>query len=92
MLRAIQIRYRLPPQQAALLHLLLDKVVVSTTMIEEETQLTTDAAVAMYRLRNRMDEHGIEIMSQRSVGYWIDDADKLKIKEAIEKLSASLAA
>jgi hypothetical protein len=41
--------------------------------------------VSVWKLRQKMRKRGIEIKTWRGVGYYLDDVDKLKLKELMEK-------
>ena len=41
--------------------------------------------VAIYNLRQRLKPYGIEIKTWRGVGYYLDDENKAKLKELMEK-------
>lgn len=41
--------------------------------------------VAIYNLRQRLKPHGIEIKTWRGVGYYLDDENKAKLKQLMEK-------
>lgn len=72
----LQIRYKLTPCMAKALYLLLTTKVVTPGMLEVDAPITTDAKVLMHRIRRRLENTGIGIKSQRSAGYWIDQASR----------------
>lgn len=41
--------------------------------------------VAIYNLRQRLKPHGIEIKTWRGIGYYLDDENKAKLKQLMEK-------
>jgi DNA-binding response OmpR family regulator len=41
--------------------------------------------VAIHNLRKRLKPHGIEIKTWRGVGYYLDDENKAKLKQLMEK-------
>jgi hypothetical protein len=41
--------------------------------------------VSIWKLRQKMREHGIEIKTWRGVGYYLDDENKAKLKQLMEK-------
>jgi DNA-binding response OmpR family regulator len=81
--------YKLPPGLGKLLALLLQERYVTKAMIEGEHQLVKVAKVAVRRLRTKLAEHGITIQSMREMGYWLEDADKDKVKLALEAPAAA---
>lgn len=78
----LQLTYRLSPTLAKLLLLLLENKFVTARMVEAEHRLTTDAKIAMHRLRRRLDGLDVTIQSQRSLGYWLDEPTKQLIKQS----------
>ena len=82
----IRKNFELSQLLAGVLHLLLTEEVVSVSMIEKQEDLTEDAAVAVHRLRRRLLGTGIEVKSQRGLGYWLDDADKKAVRAKLEPL------
>ena len=78
----LQLTYRLSPTLAKLLLLLLENKFVTARMVETEHRLSTDAKIAVHRLRRRLDGLSVEIQSQRSLGYWLDEDTKGTIKKA----------
>lgn len=80
----LQIKYKLTPCMAQTLWLLLTNKVVTPRMLEldaltvlgNKTPITTDAKVLMHRVRRRLANTTIEIKSQRSAGYWLDNASR----------------
>ena len=79
----LQMAFRLSSTLAKLLKLLLDHKMVTARMVEHEHKLSTDAKIAIHRLRRRMEGSGVAIESQRSVGYWIEP----EAKELITRLA-----
>lgn len=75
----LQMKYNLSPSLAKLLRLLIENKIVTGRMVEIEHKLSTDARIAMHRLRRRMDGTEIEIKSRRDVGYWLDPDHKDEI-------------
>ena len=72
----LQIKYKLTPCMARGLWLLLTTKVVTPNMLEVDPPITTDTKVLMHRIRRRLKDTGIEIKSQRSAGYWLDNASR----------------
>ena len=52
---------------------------------EGEMHQTLRTKVAVWKLRQRLKPYGIEIKTWRGVGYYLDDENKLKLKELMEK-------
>jgi hypothetical protein len=80
----LQIKYNLSPSLAKLLLLLLNHKIVTIRMIEVENNLSTDARVAIHRLRRRLGIDGIVIQSRRDVGYWLDVATRTAITNMMD--------
>lgn len=41
--------------------------------------------VSIWKLRKKMREHGVEIKTWRGIGYYLDDENKAKLKQLMEK-------
>lgn len=80
----LQMEYGLSPALAKLLLLLVQNKVVTGRMVEKEHKLSTDARIAVHRLRRRLDGTGIVIQSRRDVGYWLDPETRKTIATAME--------
>ena len=50
----------------------------------EETEKLR-SKVSIYNLRQRLKPHGIEIKTWRGIGYYLDDENKAKLKQLMEK-------
>jgi hypothetical protein len=72
--------YHLPPNMSNLLGLLLALPVVNTEMICQRLHIATDAKVAIYRLRKELRPYGIDVLSRRGYGYWLDETAKETIR------------
>lgn len=76
----LQMKYKLTQCMARALLLLLTNKVVTVKMLEsptaEESAITTDSKVLVHRIRRRMVDKPINIQSQRSVGYWLDQTSR----------------
>lgn len=72
----MRIKLGVSPASAGLLNELLAKQVVTNDDLKESVGDVPRARVAMQRLRVSLDAHGISLQSRRSLGYWLDDADK----------------
>lgn len=72
--------FKLTQQQAKLLALLMDVPVASADIIQRRIKMSTEAKVAIHRLRNRMNEYGVKISAKRFYGFWLDSEEKAKIR------------
>jgi len=52
---------------------------------EGEMHQTLRTKVAVWKLRQRLKPYGIEIKTWRGVGYYLDDENKAKLKQLMEK-------
>jgi len=52
---------------------------------EGEMHQTLRTKVAVWKLRQRLKPHGIEIKTWRGIGYYLDDENKAKLKQLMEK-------
>jgi DNA-binding response OmpR family regulator len=52
---------------------------------EGEMHQTLRTKVAVWKLRQKLKPYGIEIKTWRGVGYYLDDANKEKLKQLMEK-------
>ena len=86
----LQMRYKLTPSMAKALLLLLKNKIVTPAMVEIDAPITTDGKVLMHRIRRRLAGTPINIHSQRSVGYWLDQASREAILKDIEGEQISL--
>lgn len=86
----LMMKYKLTPSMAKALLLLLNNKIVTPAMVELNEPITTDGKVLMHRIRRRLTGTGIEIRSQRSVGYWLDQASKEKIMADLDDGQMSL--
>jgi len=82
----LAIAYKLASTNLKIMGLLLSLPTITPQMMTTRLSITTDAKVAMHRLRTHLKPYGIEIHNKRGLGYWIEDADKAKIREAIKKV------
>ena len=53
-----------------------------------EMHQTLRTKVAVWKLRQRLKPYGIEIKTWRGVGYYLDDENKTKLKQLMEKKDA----
>ena len=79
----LAVTFRLTPVLNNLLGLLLSLPNVTSEMIRQRLEIATDAKVAIHRLRRHLEPWKIVIKSRRSLGYWLEDEDKEKIREAV---------
>ncbi len=75
--------FGLTQQQSKLLALLMELSVVSGDIIHRRIRMTTEAKVAVHRLRARLDKHGIKIAARRYHGFWMEPEDKEKVKAIV---------
>lgn len=94
----LQMRYKLTHCMAQALYLLLSNKVVTPKMLEfdiissigAKTPLTTDSKVLMHRIRRRLQETGIDIQSQRGLGYWLEQVSRERVLRDIGEEQMSL--
>lgn len=84
------VTFRLPKSLAQLLGLLISVDSAPTEMIEQHIEIVSHARVGVNRLRAHLDEWCREkkipllpINSRRTMGYWIDDETKARIRDLI---------
>lgn len=87
----IQFALGVSKSHAHILVYLYEEKYVTCRGIENERKITKDAKVAIHRLRRRLEGTGIEIRSQREVGYWLDPSSKEKLKELADTGQQSFA-
>jgi hypothetical protein len=90
----IQLAFKLSPAMSNLFGLLLSVPLVTREMVEQgggtdgegrgemveqRLGLAADVKIAMHRLRNHVRPHGVVIHSRRTLGYWMENADKAKV-------------
>lgn len=80
----LAVTFRLPPAMNKLLGLLIALPNVTSEMVHQRLEIATDAKVAVHRLRGLMKPHGIQIHSRRNLGYWIENADKARIRDMLK--------
>lgn len=73
--------FQLTQQQAKLLALLMEHPVCSAHTLQTRVKMSTEAKVAVHRLRKQMDKHGVKINAKRFYGFWLDDEAKTKVRE-----------
>jgi hypothetical protein len=80
--------FLLPPKLCDLLGLLLAVPVVTSEMVQNRLNITTDSKIMVWRLRQHMEPFGVSIRSKRSVGYWLDADTKMKIVNSMGSVQA----
>lgn len=79
----LRIAFKLSQQQVSLLLLLLSMKVVHPQVIYERLSVATEVRVAVHRLRHVLEPFGITIENKRSLGYWLSDESKARIREIL---------
>ena len=74
------VRFGLTPVQTKVLGLLMALPHVTADMISQRLGITSQPKVVISRMRSRLKNHGVEIKSRHSVGYWLDPEAKDKLK------------
>jgi hypothetical protein len=89
----LAVTFRLTPVLNNLMGLLLALPVVTPEMIRQRLEIAPDAKVAIHRLRSHLKTwFDTEIIvSKRNVGYWIESADKVKIKALVAGSAEAMA-
>lgn len=78
----------LPPILEKALRLLLKHTRVTTEQLKTRLPRGSEPKCCMFRLRKVLQKRGVELKSQRYLGYWIEPEDKKKLLEAaVETLS-----
>jgi DNA-binding response OmpR family regulator len=65
----------------------LDRITEQGDRYNRYTDINHEALrnrVSIWKLRQKMREHGIEIKTWRGIGYYLDDTDKAKLKQLME--------
>jgi hypothetical protein len=73
--------FKLTQQQAKLLALLMEVPVASADVLSRKVKMSTEAKVAVHRLRKRMDEYGVKVSAKRFYGFWLEPDQKAKVRE-----------
>ena len=66
----------------------LDRITEQGDKYSRYTDINHEALrnrVSIWKLRQKMREHGIEIKTWRGIGYYLDDENKAKLKQLMEK-------
>jgi len=66
----------------------LDRITEQGDKYSRYTDINHEALrnrVSVWKLRKKMREYGIEIKTWRGIGYYLDEADKAKLKQLMEK-------
>jgi Protein of unknown function (DUF2782). len=81
---SMMLAFKLPPIPHKILTLLLKLKVVTAEMIEVRLDISSDARVAVHRLRSRMRLYGIDIKHQRGHGYYLTPEAKDRIRALVQ--------
>lgn len=76
--------FKLTQQQAKLLALLMEVPIASAETIRLRVDMSTEAKVAVHRLRARMLPYEVTIHGRRFHGFWMDEENKRKVKELVD--------
>lgn len=82
--KALQKKFGLSATHAKILLLLVEKPEVTSGDIELDYGLTSCARVAICRMRQRLSDAGVNIKSQRDVGYWLEPDDRSKLVDLMQ--------
>jgi hypothetical protein len=66
----------------------LDRITEQSDKYSRYTDINHEALrnrVSIWKLRQKMREYGIEIKTWRGIGYYLDDENKAKLKQLMEK-------
>jgi DNA-binding response OmpR family regulator len=66
----------------------LDRITEQSDRYNRYTDINHEALrnrVSIWKLRQKMGEYGIEIKTWRGIGYYLDEENKAKLKELMEK-------
>jgi DNA-binding response OmpR family regulator len=66
----------------------LDRITEQSDRYNRYTDINHEALrnrVSIWKLRQKMREYGIEIKTWRGIGYYLDDENKAKLKQLMEK-------
>jgi len=66
----------------------LDRITEESDKYSRYTDINHEALrnrVSIWKLRQKMREYGIEIKTWRGIGYYLDDENKAKLKQLMEK-------
>ena len=66
----------------------LDRITEQSDRYNRYTDINHEALrnrVSIWKLRQKMREYGIEIKTWRGIGYYLDDENKVKLKQLMEK-------
>jgi hypothetical protein len=88
--KTLAAHFHLSSQNSNLLGLLVALDYVTPEVISERLQIASDAKVALHRLRRSLAEFGISIRARRNVGYWLDPATKVRIRDMLTSPPADI--
>lgn len=80
--KVLQARFGLTDAMADMLGMLVSQEYVTPEVTGYV--MKTPAKVAVYRLRRALEPHSIKVRSNRTLGYWLEQSDKDKIKEKMD--------
>lgn len=80
--------FSLPPMLERVFRLLMAQPRVTTEQIAARLPQGAEVKCAMFRLRKMLKKAGVEVQSQRHIGYWITHEEK---KKAMQIARATLA-
>jgi hypothetical protein len=83
MVEVLQLRlvFGLPPKYAEVTKLLHDQQVVTT---KEILEVAKGSKVVIYHIRKALKDHDIDIRSRRTLGYWMDDDSKARLRAHLD--------
>lgn len=73
--------FSLPPLMEKVFRLLLQYPRMTTEQLAARLPSGSEPKCSMFRMRKFLLKHGVELKSQRYIGYWIEPADKKKLIE-----------
>ncbi len=77
----LALAFHLPPVMEKLLGLLLAMPLVTGEMVERRLDISTQPKIAVYRLREYLKRHAVDVKCKRNVGWWIEPDDKTKLMQ-----------
>lgn len=86
--RLLGIVFNISPAQSSALSCLMRSVVVASGDLLAHTGSKSQVKVIVSRTRAQLRSHGFDIQSKKEVGYWIEPADKIGIKEKVDAFVA----
>jgi len=83
--RLLGIVFKLSPNRAATLSVLLKCTYVSSEKIMEYAGFNSPVKQAIWHIRAALHPLGVEVGNRQGVGYWIDKDDKAKVEHRVEE-------